>query len=596
MAHAAQDGNRRMELIDATVRSIAEHGISSVTVAKISANADLSPGIVNFYFDSKRELLLDTLRHLETEFNEVVSEHLDGARAPEDKLRAIVHAHFDERLFCKDKVAVWYAFWGESQARRDYRKLCERSDSEVHQQIRGLFGQLLTGSEASIDAAARGLEGIIEGFWQQALYDDSRPDASAAISACEAYLDLTLPAAGRESLRQPASRASSVDERFDYLAPWAYLSEELLDLEIDHMFRPKWTLAGHVSDLPDAGSYQALDIFGERGLIIRGRDGIVRAFHNLCRHRGTRLVEGAGRCKRMLSCPFHGWRYEFDGSLAFVPGAANGFPDIDRSAHGLVPLDLEIWNGFIFIRFASDGTSVAEHFAPVEDHVANYRLPQLQPCRSREEYHYDVNWKVFADVDNEGYHVPIGHPALQALYGSGYTDSTAGEIMLSHGPFNEKLGSRWSVRLYRDLLPEFDHLNDDESQQWLYVGLFPNTVFALYPEMMETYQYFPVGVDRCKIISRSYALEDDRREVRAVRYLNRRINGQTEFEDRTFMKWLQESMQSSAYPNWMLSKTAETGVAEFYRMYQDILPVASLREKPASVPLAEVNETLVQRR
>ena len=100
------------------------------------------------------------------------------------------------------------------------------------------------------------------------------------------------------------------------LPGWAYHSEALLELEKEHVFRNHWQIAGHVSDVEEAGDYLTLDVVGERALVVRGKDGEVRAFHNICRHRGSRVVaDNQGNCKNALVCPFHGWVYNLDGTL-----------------------------------------------------------------------------------------------------------------------------------------------------------------------------------------------------------------------------------------------------------------------------------------
>ncbi|MDX1529428.1 MAG: Rieske (2Fe-2S) protein, partial [Gammaproteobacteria bacterium] len=135
------------------------------------------------------------------------------------------------------------------------------------------------------------------------------------------------------------------------LPPWTYFSEELLEIEKEELFRKHWQLACHVSDVPEPGSYVALDIAGERALILKGTDGRARAFHNVCRHRGSRVVaDDKGRCKSAVVCPFHGWSYNLDGTLR-QPAQAHTLPDLDPVAFGLKPTEMEIWNGFVFIRF-----------------------------------------------------------------------------------------------------------------------------------------------------------------------------------------------------------------------------------------------------
>ena len=593
-AHA-KEKNRRPELIDAAINSIAEYGLSDVTVAKVAKQAGMSPGIVNFYFRTKQRLLLDTLEHLEREFNTVLESHLVKCATPAEKLTAIICANFDAQVFNKQKIAVWYAFWGESQAREDYRAICGRSDEAIGQTIRDLYAELLPAESPDIESSARGLEGVIEGIWQRALYENSGLSADDAIATCKQYLNMTLRNANELIPMPPAHRADTAD----LLAPWTYQNGELLELEIKHLFRPSWMLAGHISDLPESGSYLTVDAIGERALVIRDEQGTLRAFHNVCRHRGARIVEGAGRCsKQGLMCQFHGWRYALDGRLQFIPGKSQGFSKVDEAAKGLVPLDLEVWHGFIFIRFESQGQSLAEQMQPVEALLANQRLDELIPyVESRNSTHHSrdthpCNWKLFVDVDNEGYHVPIGHPSLQQLYGNGYSDTEIEGIPVSYGPFNEMDAKLWSVRNYLKLLPKFEHLSEQEQNRWLYVGLFPNTVFGLYPDSMETYQVFPTSVNECQVVSRTYALPDHRREVQAVRYLNRRINSETEFEDRSFMKWLQQGMSSSVYPEWTLSETAETGVAAYHKKVQAALPVSLLAHAPPSGTVAQVNESL----
>ena len=134
------------------------------------------------------------------------------------------------------------------------------------------------------------------------------------------------------------------------LPAWSFFNPEMLELEKDMLFRRHWQLACHVSDVPEPGDFLTLDLVGERALVVRGKDGVVRAFHNLCRHRGSRVVaEDQGRCRAII-CPFHGWVYNLDGTLrgAAEPGS---FPDLDPQEWGLKPIDMDIWQGFVFVRF-----------------------------------------------------------------------------------------------------------------------------------------------------------------------------------------------------------------------------------------------------
>ncbi|MGF1608783.1 MAG: SRPBCC family protein [Kiloniellales bacterium] len=384
----------------------------------------------------------------------------------------------------------------------------------------------------------------------------------------------------------------------DGLPAWTYYSKELLELEKALLFRRHWQLVGHASDLPEAGDYLCLDMVGERAVVVRGKDGQLRAFHNICRHRGSRvLVDGQGSCKAgTMVCPFHGWTYNLDGTLRGVPKPAS-LPALDRQEHGLVPLELEIWNGFLFVRFETSGLpSVAQLMAPFEDEVAGYRLAELQPYSGIETDELPVNWKAVRDVDNEGYHVPIAHPMLQDLYGRRYSDDAHKRgVSRSFAPFNEGEGKLWSVRHYRKVLPEVKSLPGSHRRAWLYLGLFPNTVFMLYPDVVGFYQEWPAAVGQTIQRGAYYARPDARREMRLARYLSQRIDRVTSREDQELTMWSWEAMQSTSYAGMILSDL-EIGVRDYHDSLRREIPVMALPDEPASGTLADINASLLAAR
>ncbi len=245
------------------------------------------------------------------------------------------------------------------------------------------------------------------------------------------------------------------DDKRGGLPNWTYTNPEFLEIEKDELFRKTWQIACHVSDVPNIGDYYSFDLVGERALIVRGKDNQVRAFHNVCRHRGSRVVATErGTCKSAIVCPFHGWSYNLDGTLRAVP-QAKSLPKLDPVEHGLPPVDFEIWHGFVFVRFVrGDQPSVAHMMAPHEDIIGHYRMAETKPYGKMISQKMPVNWKSVRDVDNEGYHVPVAHPALQDLYGNGYVDESVGfGITRSTGVFNDSRDRYWSVRNYKKILP-----------------------------------------------------------------------------------------------------------------------------------------------
>lgn len=155
---------------------------------------------------------------------------------------------------------------------------------------------------------------------------------------------------------------------------WTYNNAELTDLEINSVFLQSWLWAGHISELAEAGDYQCMEMANERALIIRGEDGVVRAFHNICNHRASRVVpDDKGHCRNALVCPFHGWSYHLDGRLKNIPRAET-FPAIDKSTLGLKPIECELWHGMIFIRFLAVALVLQKHLKRLKPRFHSIKL------------------------------------------------------------------------------------------------------------------------------------------------------------------------------------------------------------------------------
>ena len=379
------------------------------------------------------------------------------------------------------------------------------------------------------------------------------------------------------------------------LPGWAYFSQELFDLECETLFKTHWQFVCHVNEAADIGAYVTFDVAGERALVIRGHDGILRAFHNLCRHRGSRIVpEARGVCNKAMVCPYHGWAYNLDGGLR---GIANrdSFPPMQAEKWGLKPLEMEIWNGLVFIRFqAGPQPSVAKVLARFNDEIAPYDLANMVPTDSNSmDDLLPVNWKSVRDVDNEGYHVRQAHPGLHQLYGDGYFDEPyVNGTSRSVGTFNEAYGHRWSVRKYREILPEADRLPLHQRRQWIYFGMFPNFVLGLYPDSVIYYQEVPQSAEQTVQRGMCYRRAKESREMKAARYLSGRIDRDTAEEDQMLMVWSCEATKSSAYDGVILSDL-EYGVKTYHDHLRQLLPVMEQPVPPKPGQMAHVNDTLL---
>ena len=379
------------------------------------------------------------------------------------------------------------------------------------------------------------------------------------------------------------------------LPGWTYHNPDLLALEMEELFKTHWQVVGHVSDVPRPGDYLTFDLGPERAVVMRGEDGECRAFHNLCRHRGSRVVaHQSGHCTNAIVCPFHGWVYNFDGSLR-GPARPDSYPGLDKSQFGLTPIELEIWMGFLFIRFSpGPQRSVKEHLQPYHAEFAMHRTESVIPTGVPQTGDLDVNWKSVRDVDNEGYHVAMAHPALQDLYGFTYKDDFyTPELFVSRGTFTPHSGRRWSVKNYTRLSQPQADLPAERHQLWSYYGLFPNAVFFLSPETVYFYQEMPVDVNRSLIRSSVYRYPVESRQQRVARYLTSRIDRDTAAEDRQLSIWSNESMKSSAFEDFHLSDL-EIGVRKHHDQLRRLLPVMRRDTPPAAGQMAQCNAAMRQ--
>ncbi len=378
------------------------------------------------------------------------------------------------------------------------------------------------------------------------------------------------------------------------LPAWTYNNAELTALETEQLFLRHWQFVGHVADLPNPGDYLCFELADERAIVVRGQDGELRAFHNVCRHRASRVVaDDKGHCGKSLICPFHGWTYNLDGSIRTIP-RGDSFGDIDREALGLIGLDCEVWHGLVFIRFGGDGPSIREVFAEAEEEVALYRMAEMLPYAEPWRYDFDLDWKAVLDIDNEGYHVPIGHPELFDLVGASYTDRvTEGGLSRAWGDIRARKHRLQRNRDYVDALPRESYLPESHRDLWIYWGMFPGFVLTLFPDQVEIYQIYPTGPGKSVMAGMTYALADERPQMARARELNRDINTAVGDEDVQLVKWAAEGMRSSGYAGSVLSDF-ELGVASFQNQLRAILPVTALPDAPEAGSLREVNQRLQQ--
>ena len=363
------------------------------------------------------------------------------------------------------------------------------------------------------------------------------------------------------------------------LPGWLYHDAEFLEAEKRAFLRAAPQVVCHESEIALAGEWRTLEYLGESVIVIRGDDGEVRAFANVCRHRGSRLVDGEAGCAKVLTCPYHAWSYGRDGALVGVPHRQE-YPGLAPETLGLFPVAMERWRGFLFVTLEPGAPSVAEMMAPYEDEVAAYRFEELRAIGRVTLRRRPLNWKTIADNYSDGLHIPVGHPGLTRLFGRSYKIEAREWVDRMEGQLREDQSANPSERAYQHFLPEADHLPPSHRKKWLYYKLFPNVAFDIYPDQVDFMQFLPVSATETVIREISYALPDSRRVMRAARYLNWRINRRVNQEDTVLITRVQQGMGSPAYVAGPLG-TSEVCLRSFARKLRRLIPEARLERAPS---------------
>ena len=201
------------------------------------------------------------------------------------------------------------------------------------------------------------------------------------------------------------------DQAIQILPPGAYTSQDWFDREMKELFGKTWGFAGVVGDVPNPGDYTTATVGTFTLLVIRGSDGELRAFHNICRHRGTELVDrGCGNTGKTIVCPYHRWTFGLDGALRGVPDQRELFPDFDKKANGLHRASIGEFKGLIFVS-PEPGLDFSDWLSTIPDVVWPHDLnnPELVRAQDVIVYEMECNWKVFVENGIDGYHLAYLH-------------------------------------------------------------------------------------------------------------------------------------------------------------------------------------------
>ncbi|MBX3696103.1 MAG: aromatic ring-hydroxylating dioxygenase subunit alpha [Steroidobacteraceae bacterium] len=277
-----------------------------------------------------------------------------------------------------------------------------------------------------------------------------------------------------------------------------YTSGEVLQLEQRGLFAREWLCVGREVDIPAAGDYFLKEIAGDSIIVLRGADGAVRAFYNVCRHRGSRLLdEPRGRGLARVLCPYHSWSYHLDGSLQNAPRMDEGFC---KAEFGLVPVRIGVHEGFIFVNLDDGAQPLERYLADLPD-LARFRMPELV-CGRRIEYDVAANWKLICENYSECYHCAGAHPQLARISEQISRGERGQEIgaCFNGGPMRLREGVETMSMSGRSTLPTIPGLSLDDCRYVHYYVIYPNMLLSPHPDYVLVHTAWPVTPERTHVV------------------------------------------------------------------------------------------------
>jgi choline monooxygenase len=355
------------------------------------------------------------------------------------------------------------------------------------------------------------------------------------------------------------------------LASRFYTDPAILAVERARIFQRTWQLVGTLQQscgeiggvlrtISDRESYFTAEVAGEPIIVVRDKQGTLRAFSNVCRHRAGPIALGSG-CKHVLRCQYHGWTYTLEGKLIGTPDT-DGVEFFDRSTMGMVPLRVETWDQFIFVNFDAAASPLADFLGQIPQQAAGFEFARLQ-FAERRDYVIDCNWKVYVDNYLEGYHIPIAHPGLmKELDYANYRTDTFRYHSQQFAPIRAMHDSDSGERFYKP---------GSGLQEALYFWIFPNLMLNIYPDNISTNLIVPLSQDKTLTIFEWFFhdLKSQANQERIARAIA--FSDEVQQEDITLCTNVQKGLHSATYDRGRYSVKRENGVHHFHMLLGEFL-------------------------
>jgi choline monooxygenase len=312
--------------------------------------------------------------------------------------------------------------------------------------------------------------------------------------------------------------------------------------------------------IADPETYFTAEVAGEPILIVRDKQGTLRAFSNVCRHRAGPIALGSG-CKNVLRCQYHGWTYTLDGRLIGTPDV-EGVEFFDRSTMGMFPLRLETWEKFIFVNFDPAAEPLSTYLGDIPQQARGFQFEGLHLVERR-DYVIDCNWKVYVDNYLEGYHIPIAHPGLmREIDYSQYRTDTFRYHSQQFAPIRAMKADDAAERAYAP---------SRGLQEALYFWIFPNLMLNIYPDNISTNLIVPISHEKTLTIFEWFFHDPSSAKVQERVKKAVAFSDDVQQEDIGLCENVQKGLRSSTYDRGRYSVKRENGVHHFHMLLSEFL-------------------------
>jgi choline monooxygenase len=357
------------------------------------------------------------------------------------------------------------------------------------------------------------------------------------------------------------------------LASNFYTDSAIFEAEKERIFRRTWQLVGTLNTpcgeangskrtIADPESYFTADVIGEPVVVVRDKEGTLRAFSNVCRHRAGPIAQGSG-CKNVLRCGYHGWTYTLDGRLIGTPDV-EGVEFFDRSTMGMFPLRLETWEQLIFVNFDRHAEPLSAYLGKIPEQARGFQFEGLQFVERR-DYIIDCNWKVYVDNYLEGYHIPIAHPGLmREIDYAQYRTDTYRYYSRQFAPIRATKPDDVAERFYAPS-------NGSVLQEALYFWIFPNLMLNVYPDNLSTNLIVPLSHDKTLTIFEWFFHDAHSEKVRERIKRAVAFSDEVQQEDIELCRSVQRGLNSATYDRGRYSVKRENGVHHFHMLLSEFL-------------------------